>query len=742
MIPPADAPRLFGYASRFSAMRGETITFHVSAERVERYAAQLVRLRSDLTTPPGFQDDPVAASCDGTYPGHMHAAACGSSVAVTDARGMLRADERLELSLRIYATGGIGREQYVAGIWSLAAAKGYALLLVDGALVFRIGDGSRTVDARAGAPLPLHAWFDVRAGWDRSLGEAWIVHEPCGARGDRVLPSAAALAGGSTRIPARTAPAYDGCPFRIAAASAGLDRPGVTGGHFNGKIENPTLTARAAGLEATAAWDFGASRRADGLLLDAVVERSGEFPGTVVNQPTRSVTSSAWDGTREHFRAAPEQYAAIHFHEDDVDDVGWPAAFAFTVPGGLPSGVYAMRLTAGEAQEHIPFFVRAPRAARKRLAVLFPTGSYLAYANDHLPFDAAGAEVLIGHVPVLHADDLDLQLHYDFGRSCYEVHTDGSGVVFSSRRRPILNMRPGYRAWFMAEGPWQLPGDLAIAGWLDHERIAWDAITDEDLHRDGLEALEGYDAIITGSHPEYVSTRELDALETYVSRGGRLMYLGGNGFYWRVSYHPDKPYLMEVRRSANGSRPHQSWPGEQFHATSGERCGLWRDKGRAPQRLVGVGFAGEGFDRSHPYVRLPDSFDPRAAFAFEGVSADGPIGDYGAMGGGAAGAEIDRYDPELGSPRDALLLACSVGHSDDYQRASEELLETPPGTGGSQDPDVRADMVLSMLDGGGAVFSTGSIAWTASLSHAGYRNDVARITGNVLRRFLDEAPLA
>ena len=41
---------------------------------------------------------------------------------------------------------------------------------------------------------------------------------------------------------------------------------------------------------------------------------------------------------------------------------------------------------------------------------------------------------------------------------------------------------------------------------------------------------------------------------------------------------------------------------------------------------------------------------------------------------------------------------------------------------------------------GGAVFSTGSIAWVASLSHKGFDNNVSRIT-NVLRRFRDPTPL-
>ena len=42
---------------------------------------------------------------------------------------------------------------------------------------------------------------------------------------------------------------------------------------------------------------------------------------------------------------------------------------------------------------------------------------------------------------------------------------------------------------------------------------------------------------------------------------------------------------------------------------------------------------------------------------------------------------------------------------------------------------------------GGGVFTTGSISWCAALAQEGYDNNVARITGNVLRRFLDAEPL-
>src|ERR1051325_1751098 len=59
--------------------------------------------------------------------------------------------------------------------------------------------------------------------------------------------------------------------------------------------------------------------------------------------------------------------------------------------------------------------------------------------------------------------------------------------------------------------------------------------------------------------------------------------------------------------------------------------------------------------------------------------------------------------------------------------------------GAPENPAIRADMVFFETPGGGAVWSTGSIAWSGSLSHAGYQNNVSRITANVARRFVDPA---
>ena len=53
---------------------------------------------------------------------------------------------------------------------------------------------------------------------------------------------------------------------------------------------------------------------------------------------------------------------------------------------------------------------------------------------------------------------------------------------------------------------------------------------------------------------------------------------------------------------------------------------------------------------------------------------------------------------------------------------------------------VRADIVFYETPNGGAVFSVGSIAFISSLPWNGYDNNVSRMVGNVLERFVDTTP--
>jgi len=163
-------------------------------------------------------------------------------------------------------------------------------------------------------------------------------------------------------------------------------------------------------------------------------------------------------------------------------------------------------------------------------------------------------------------------------------------------------------------------------------------------------------------------------------------------------------------------------PSEFYASFTGEYTGLWRRNGRAPNELAGVGMVSQGFDISSPYIRTDAGRDPRVAFIF----------------GGAAGLELDAADHALGTPPDTIVLASSERHTDLYLMTPEDMNDPAPGLGGTEAAIIRADMVYFETTNKGAVFSIGSIAWAGSLSHQEYNNDVARISTNVLKRFLED----
>ena len=234
--------------------------------------------------------------------------------------------------------------------------------------------------------------------------------------------------------------------------------------------------------------------------------------------------------------------------------------------------------------------------------MLLPTLSYLAYANEHAswmhPIPATpGLDRILACV-----SERDRYMADNRLLSIYERHTDGSGVAYSSRRRPVVNMRHDLGMPLLQGGPHQFPADMELLRWLDGLGIAYDVVTDDDLHADGAALLEGYRVLLTGSHPEYWSGAMLDGLEAWqagrrpahVPRRQRLL-LDHVGL-------PRRPHVLEVRRGHAGTGVWRPDPGEVHHASTGEPGGLWRFRGRPPQRVAGIGFTAQGFDASLPYV--------------------------------------------------------------------------------------------------------------------------------------------
>ena len=740
-----------GYTDKPSVVEGETISFYVTADNATEAQVDIVRLIHGDEDPkgPGFQEEVVQSDFSGKKPVKKQFVDLGNAVRVKDPLGKLDLTDSFSMSTYVFATTPEKGRQVLLGKFSLHETAGYALGLdPEGRLAFWIANGSDTDEIVSQVPLAHHTWYFVAVSFDAKSGKT-ILHQeaivnPYNGRLGLVAPfDHTCSVEQNLRLKIKSATT----DFMWAAASNSAT---VRGPYkdllFNGKIDRSNVWNRALSLAEiksqccadptseglVAAWDTTEGYGENGIGDTVIDVSSNQLHGDGVQRPIRAMTGYNWSGKHDDWRVAPKEYGGIAFHDDSVIDCEWDETFSWTVPAGLKSAAYAARIRIGDVEDHIPFFVRAAKP-KARILYLYPTSSYLAYANEMIVHHVPVAQAIGSHPAVLTKTEADYFQDPKYGRSTYDHYADGEGVCYTSWLRPILNMRPKWRSSAIGT-TWQFPRDLSATAWMEHEGYDFEIATDHDLMREGLDWLKNYSVIITGSHPEYWSEYGLNVLEEYISTGGRLMYMGGNGFYWVISYRDGEPEVMEVRKGEAGMRAWQAEPGEYYHATSAERGGIWRNRGRAPQKLTGVGFTTQGFDACHPYYRMPDSYHKSVSWIFDGVEGE-KFGDHGLALGGAAGLETERYDLLLGTPPHTKLLGSSTNWSDNYPGVHEDIMFHHPGLLGTQNPAVRADMTYFTAGNNGAVFSTGSIAWTSALPSFGYQNDVARITKNILDAF-------
>ncbi len=708
---------LTGYSDRLSARPGETVSFMVSTD-APTFRVEIVRLLHGDTDPrgPGLRETRIPWAGDGEYLGSEQPFFPGSYVEVADAVS-LRLGGDFTIFAWVYPTLiGKGRQTILSKQGKNGA--GYSFdLSEEGCLSLDIG-GEKLTGA---TPLQERRWQWIAATHEAASGLTRL----SGGLHPRDLSYIGEICAQGTLPHVAASEAT----FLIAAAM-GEQRPAR---FFNGKISDPCLFGRCLSVDeigalvrcidmsalppaCLAAWDFGVTADSDRVMEVT----GGELHGSATQSPVRAMTGPHWTGDGDDHRTDPRGYAAIHFHEDSLADAGWRESFSLTIPTGLESGVYAARLRAGDETDSLPFFVSPPAGeATAELALLIPTFTYLAYGNE---------------------------LWGEYGLNCvYDRYVDGAGVPYASARHPTKTFRPerGLLASVTGERfARHLCADLYLVDWLNAVGQKVDIVTDHELHREGGGLLRRYKAVATGSHPEYVSGRMLDAFEDYLGEGGSLAYFGGNGFY-TVTTLSDDGSMIEVRRP-NGTRPWTAAPGEGRHSMTGETGGLWRARSRAPQRLVGVGFSAQGWTSRNqcglprPHRQVGDRTDPLVADLMQGIGPDETIGDFLTLGlgVGAAGDEIDRTDPVLGTPAQTRVLATATGFSTDYQLVIDERRDMNEASTYAGHPDVRSDIVCFETPAGGLVFSVGTMQWFSALSHDGYDNNVATLTRNVLARML------
>ena len=596
----------------------------------------------------------------------------------------------------------------------------------------------------------------------------------------------------------------------------------ATDGSLNGRLEDPCIKIETenAGEHLFASWDTSHYNSADlwdipcndGLMCaskesDDIGEDYCNHSLILHHHPTRGVKGRRWNGTEFCWTKCPRHYGAIHFHDDDIYDFRWKTDMEWKVPTNIPSGIYIMRFvtTTSDAttlddpqhEEALPIFICAPKipvsvstlegdanhapttTKQNKLALLIPTFTYVMYGNHARPDFEKDMWLARTKQASPASYPYNPVIFPAYGHSTYDFHSDQSGIHFASHLRPLFNLRPGYITFSrvggyndadqetqmnsgtaFCSGLRHFPADSHIVSWLHHFGFDFDVITDHELHREGAEALSQYSTLLTCTHPEYHTPQSLDALQKYRDvQGGNLIYLGGNGFYWKIgaSSGPlsktkdednDGPLscgLLEIRRCEGGVRTWAAEAGEYYNLLDGMYGGLWRNSGRPPSKLAGIGFAAQGSFIGKPYRRTcwdrPDITD----WVYAGISEqDAAIfGNFGFSGDGAAGYELDRIDPndELYQDGDIVILAQADTKADSrYALVPEEVLTPWTNLAGTSNEEAkRADMIYFRVPKSrGQVFSAGSITFCGCLPFNNFENAVSRLIKNVVERFLEE----
>ncbi|HZT32589.1 MAG TPA: N,N-dimethylformamidase beta subunit family domain-containing protein [Bryobacteraceae bacterium] len=382
---------------------------------------------------------------------------------------------------------------------------------------------------------------------------------------------------------------------------------------------------------------------------------------------------------------------------------GYPARPVITAPER--TGLYYVwaRTPSGKAFS-FPWVV-APKEPQAKIAVLASTNTWNAYNNFGGRSNYINATRLPDRPVVNARQDLDrYQKPSAFGTWRFP---DAEYTPLSfDRPEPNNHLFDDPQVTDPVQGRvqcGQAPGEWRLLGWLEREGFDYDLYAEAQLH-DGTLNLDAYGVVMLSIHPEYWTREMYLTLKRWVfERGGRLMYLAGNGLNCEVTLNQHG----QMRCLTHLNSLHGELGGHSEDGTIEYESRMHRTL-ESEANLLGVACSETGIMTAAPYRVLDASH-----WIFEGTGLQN--GDlfgeqtlHERVPGGASGHETDKRTAS--SPANTLLLAKG----------------TNPNEGGSE-------IVVHEPGGGGAVFSVGSITWVPALFPDPH---VSRITRNVLTRFL------
>lgn len=243
------------------------------------------------------------------------------------------------------------------------------------------------------------------------------------------------------------------------------------------------------------------------------------------------------------------------------------------------------------------------------------------------------------------------------------------------------------------------PAEWRLLGWMERKGLDYDLYSETQFHFDQV-PLDEYRVLIISTHPEYWSAEMYFRLKSWVfERGGRLIYLGGNGLNCEVEFLDDHRIVYQNTKWSH-SEPQFAPDGSEYESRFAKRQ-------ESEANLLGVVFTFAGVMTAAPY-RVNDA--DHWCFAGTGLKNGDIFGErslHMRVPGGASGHETDKVSAQ--SPSNTRVLAKGLN----------------PDEGG-------ANIVIHEPSGGGAVFSVGSICWPSSVL---VDEAVSKITENVIRRF-------
>lgn len=367
------------------------------------------------------------------------------------------------------------------------------------------------------------------------------------------------------------------------------------------------------------------------------------------------------------------------------------------------SGLYYFHARTASAFFSFPWVV-APKTPRAPIAVVASTNTWNAYNNFGGRSNYIHATRLPDSPTVNARLDLLRYAEGDFNEWQFP-DVEYTPLSFD-RPEPVNHIDADVEVTDPIEGRsgcHLAPAEWRLLGWLEREGHAYDLYSESHLHAGDLD-IDAYRVLVIAGHPEYWSRKMYRRVKEWVfERGGRLMYLGGNGINCEIEFLDDATIRFKTRMggaaltSSDPADPETVYE-SRFHRTV-----------ECEASLLGVVCTDTGIMTAAPYRVVDGS---HWVFAGTGLGAGDLFGEPSLQErchGGASGHETDKRSAH--SPPGTVLLAKG----------------TNPDDGG-------AEMVCCELGSGGAVFSVGSITYVASLL---LDDAVSQVTANVLDRFLD-----